>query len=177
MAIKKCDYRSEFLQEGENLYSNLFSINEYKFNDWVTKNFNELGTIGSFEVVRPSREIFDEIINSYRHIHGQCHYSAKAVCLLNCEIEYYTGFIMRDYRHFPLVTHSFNMYKGSIIDFSRFKNDFTVIEEGASSLPHTYYGIKIPTEFVVRFREDVFEKKSMNPLLSEWYWEQKASLK
>ena len=157
MAIKKCDYRSEFLREGEKLYSALSSINECEFNDWVATNFSELGTIQSFEEVRPSKEIFDEIANGYVHNPSQCHYSAKVACLLDAEIEYYTGFIVRRDSYDPIVTHSFNVYQGSIIDFSRFKNDFTVIEERTSSLPHTYYGIKIPTEFVNRYRNDVFE--------------------
>ena len=172
MAIENYDYHEEFRAEGEPFYDSLRWLDKVEFNKWVVDNFIEVDTIKSFEKVRPSKEVFDKIVSGYKHIHGQCHYSAKAVCLLDSDIEYYTGFIERQDSYYPIVTHSFNVNKGLIIDFSRLKNDFTVIEEKTSSLPHTYYGIKIPTEFVNKYRNDVFEENSetkMRPLLYEWF--------
>ena len=176
MAIEKYDYYNEFMDEGKPFYNSLNELDEDKFNDWVADNFIEVDTIESFEEVKPSRNIFDKIVKGYRHINGQCHYSAKAVCLLDAEFKYFTGFIQRRDSYLPIVTHSFNVYQGSIIDFSRLKDDFSMIQEKKSTLPHVYFGINIPTEFVARFSKDVFEERSMNPLLYEWFREQNVSL-
>ena len=41
--------------------------------------------------------------------------------------------------------------------------------EENDSLPHTYYGIEIPREFVLNYEQETIEEKSMKPLLYEWF--------
>lgn len=36
------------------------------------------------------------------------------------------------------------------------------------SLPHNYYGIDIPIEFVKKYLDETIEDNSMKPLLFEW---------
>lgn len=177
MTLPKLNFHKEFMQEGELLYADLSSVDESKFNEWVANNFKEIGTIESFGQVKPPKEIFDKIIKSYNHTHGQCHYMAKAVCLLDSRFEYYTGFIEWHCSRFSIITHSFNIYEGVVVDFSRFDKDYNPITEPKSTLPHTYFGIKIPTEFVKKYESDLTDddqKKNMRPLLYEWFSEIKS---
>ena len=172
MTLPKLNFHEEFMEEGRPFYSSLSSVDESKFNEWVANNFKEIGTIESFEQVKPQKDLFDKIIKGYNHIHGQCHYSAKAVCLLDRRFKYYTGFIERGDQYTPIVTHSFNIYEGAIVDFSRFDKDYNPISETWSTLPHTYFGINIPFEFVEQYRFDFFDEEAprdMDPLLHKWF--------
>ncbi|MFA7446670.1 MAG: hypothetical protein WCY89_12050, partial [Flavobacteriaceae bacterium] len=104
----------------------------------------------------------------YKHIHYQCHYSAKAISILNENVLYYTGFVTRTCPIYPIITHSFNYYKDKVLDLSRINNPEYPLPEDCN-LPHTYYGIKIPNEFVLEYHKETMENHSMNPLLYEWY--------
>ena len=172
MSINKTDFHDAFTTESE-FYDDLFTVEKDKFNDWISNNFVELETIKSYEEVIPSIQLMDNFIQKgYKHRGSQCHFSAKAICLLNEEFEYLTGFITSsDMLSYRIVTHSFNMFNKKLIDFSRIDDDFIVIKDKLQSLPNTYYGIKIPSSFVKKYKAETFNNYSMRPLLFEWYIE------
>jgi hypothetical protein len=172
MALPKLNFHQEFMIEGGSFYSSLSSVDESEFNEWVVNSFTKIGTIESFEQVKPTKAVFDRIIKGYNHIHGQCHYSAKAVCLLDNRFEYFTGFLERHCSHYSIITHSFNIYDGAIVDFSRFDKGYNPISESKSTLPHTYFGIQIPFEFVEKYKFDLLDEEAprdMDPLLHKWF--------
>ncbi len=172
MAIERRDYYNILLEEGEQLYGDIYPLDQNEFNDWITSEFDELKTIESFDEVIPSRELIEQMENNgYAHRGYQCHYSAKAICLLDEEIEHWTGFIIRNSMYFPIATHSFNIKNNLIIDFSRTEDDFSLLDTPEDGLPHTYFGINIPNEFVSNYRDETFNDFSMRPLLVDWYKE------
>ena len=172
MSIEPSDYSDIFLKDESLLYSNL-SKHKDDFNIWVAENFNVIDTIESFDEVKPDDVLFNLLIKSgYKHKRSQCHYSAKAICILHPSIDYYTGFVERKESVFPIITHSFNYYNSHIIDFARVDEiNKIVTSQSHSTLPHTYYGIKIPRNFVMKYQDEVFKEESMKPLLYEWYLE------
>lgn len=173
MAIEKTDFYSIFLEEGEPFYDDIYSLKQDEFNEWVSNNFKETQTVNSFEEVAPSKDYIKYFLKKgYKHIFPpQCHYSAKAVNIINPEYEYWTGFIHSQDFVLPIVTHSFNIFEGKIIDFARIDDKFKLLSKKDPYFPHTYYGIMIPAEFVKQFEEETFKNFSMKPLLFEWYKE------
>lgn len=175
MPIEKKNFYQIFQDESPDFYIDEFDTIVDEFNDWVAKNFLSLGRIKSFKNVQPRKRViraFEKL--GYIHKESQCHYSAKAITLLNKEYEYWTGFIHQKDFIYPIVTHSFNIYLSKIVDFSRIGMDLNNNSTNDLYFPHVYYGIKIPFEFVDRYREDVLNNYSMIPLLFEWYNEQKV---
>lgn len=170
MAIMRVDFYRIFQEEGAPFYNNSFGINKEEFNDWVINSFNRLIEIESLQKIIPKREIIDKFISlGYVHKAHQCHYSSKAITLLDPDFEYWTGFVNRQDFINPIITHSFNIYKGDIVDFARINQDFSIQTAQELYLPHIYYGINIPSEFINNYRDSVLNDFSMNPLLFEWY--------
>jgi len=172
MTIAEADYHSIFRKEGEILYYDLSKLNQNRFNDWIVNNFKEIQTISSFKKVAPSRKCLNSFLSKgYKHIESQCHYSAKAISLINPSYEYFTGFIFRQNPLNRIVTHSFNVFANSIVDFARIDKNLEVLNIEEPCFPHIYYGIKIPYDFLKQFEKETFNEFSMKPLLYEWYIE------
>ena len=172
MSILDNNFHDIFVEEGHPFYGNIYSLDKFEFNNWVKENFIEKATIESFDIVQPSKEMLEKLFQKgYVHISNQCHYQAKAVNIIDKEFEYWTGFVNRQDPYFPIITHSFNIYHGKIVDFSRINDDFTIVDEADAYFPNVYYGINIPSEFVLKFKDETFNDSSMNPLLYEWFVE------
>jgi hypothetical protein len=167
--LSKTDFHKIFIAEGSPFYSDLAKIDSVVFNNWVCENFREYGKIDSFDEAIPSLSfINDAIQKGYKHIPSQCHNSARTICLLYDHLDYVTGFIYRPSDPLmPIITHSYNIQLGRIIDFARLNNDMRVIDEDENSyLPHVYYGVAIPKRFILSVKN--LGPASMNPLLYEW---------
>ena len=172
MPIPKTDFHRIFVEEGKPFYNDIYSLRKDDFNEWVVTNFSVIKTISSFKEVAPNNKLFSDLqVKGYFHREGQCHYSSKAVSILDENFEYWTGFVHWQNWEYPIITHSFNICGGAIIDFSKINEEFKIIEEVNSYLPHVYYGIRIPVEFVRKFKNETFNDYSMKPLLFEWYKE------
>ena len=172
MSIYKVDFYELCLDEGGIFYSEIYGLDKDEFNQWVRDNIKEINTIESYDDVVPNNELLDSISKlGYEHIHYQCHYSAKASSILNCEFKYYTGFVVRNSYPYPIITHSFNTVNGSIIDFARINDLEDPFPYDTDSLPHIYYGIEIPRDFLLKYEQETLKNKSMKPLLSEWFLE------
>jgi len=70
---------------------------------------------------------------------------------------------------YRIITHSFNLFEDSIVDFSRIDKKYKILDETDAHFPNVYYGIKIPIEFVRNYKNETFDECSMKPLLFEWY--------
>ncbi len=172
MNINKIDFYNLCLEEGHPFYDEIFPVDKDLFNQWIIGNLQKIVQIESFNDVTPSGVIVEELNKlGYNHIYYQCHYSAKAASILNKEIKYFTGFVERKSYSYPIITHSFNYFNNQVIDFSRINNPEDPIAEGDRGLPHTYYGIEIPTKFISNYKQETLVDKSMKPLLYEWYLE------
>lgn len=170
MAIPQDDFFTIFIEEGEPFYNDISKLDSSHFNKWVTENFIMLYKIDSFNEVAPSNDLIHDFkTKGYHHISSQCHYSAKAINILNPDFEYWTGFINRNCSVFPIITHSFNVYNSNIIDFARITDDLKIIEPKINDFPHIYYGVKVPNELVKKYENETFYKHSMKPLLYELY--------
>jgi hypothetical protein len=170
MSINQVDFYELCLDEGKPFYNEIYGLEKEDFNQWVRDNLIEINTIESYNDVIPNNEMLNEITESgYEHIHYQCHYSAKASTISDCNFKYYTGFVVRNSFHYPIITHSFNTLNENIIDFARIEDAEDPFNEENDSLPHTYYGIEIPREFVLNYEQETIEEKSMKPLLYEWF--------
>ncbi len=168
--INRLNIHNSLINEGGDFYQDLNQIDYNAFNNWFLINSKLLGVFNSFEEVIPSAEKFQMMIErGYTHIGSQCHYSAKAICLLDSSYEYWTGFIKTADVEFPIISHSFNVKNGQIIDFSRIDNNGNIVNYNYSFFPNTYYGIRIPRDFVEQYKGETFKEKSMRPLLYEWY--------
>ena len=172
MIIEEIDFYELCLDEGGVFYQDVYTLDKEDFNEWVRANLTEVVTIDNYDVVAPDNNLVEEMHKrNYGHIYYQCHYSAKAVTILSDNIEYYTGFVERGSYPYPIITHSFNVLDGTVVDFARLSSVDDPLEGGEDSFPHTYYGIQIPREFVLRYIQETLEEKSMRPLLVEWYLE------
>lgn len=170
MNIDQIDFYDLCLEEGHPFYGEIHLLDKERFNQWVRENLQEIDRIESFDDVVPSDKILKELHElGYEHINYQCHYSAKAVTILNRDIRYFTGFVERYSYIYPIITHSYNYLDGRIIDFARINNPEYPIHEEDRGLPHIYYGIEIPNDFVINYQQETLEEKSMKPLLYEWY--------
>lgn len=168
MSIETLDYHSLFLDEGKDFYQCLCRINRDEFNQWLLRNIVKVGEIDSYEHVKPDSSIVklsDHL--GYAHRDFQCHYSAKAITILLPEFEYWTGFVSRYESINPIITHSFNVYQNCIVDFSKHITD-PFYKLDLKSYPHEYFGVNIPREFVLKFRNETLNEHSMNPLICEW---------
>jgi hypothetical protein len=170
MIIEPIDFHSIFLDEGKGIYECLRRIDKDEFNHWAVLNFAKVGdVVNSFEDVKPNSSIINLSEHSgYKHRDIQCHYSAKAICILMTDFEYYTGFIKRNESNKPIITHSYNVYQNQIVDFTKYIAD-PLNRYESRTFPHEYFGVKIPREFVLNFRDETLNKFSMNPLICEWY--------
>lgn len=84
------------------------------------------------------------------------------------EFEYWTGFVIRNESIRPIITHSFNVLNNQIVDFTIHITDpFNKLDQ--KTYPHEYFGVRIPREFVLNFRDETLNEHSMNPLICEWY--------
>ena len=172
MAIEKIDFHSIFLNEGDVLYSDLSKLDPDEFNNWVSATFNEIATITSLTQICPEKLTIEKLkAVGYFHLENQCHYSAKAACLLSENIDYYTGFVLRKDSIHRIITHSFNTCNSYIVDFSRVDTNFEIFTWLGSTLPHTYFGVNIPRSFLENFRNQTLIYHLMNPLLFEWFLE------
>ena len=170
MSINQVDFYELCLDEGGVFYTEIYGLEKEDFNQWVRDNLQEIGTVNSFNEVVPSNEILNGITElGYEHIHYQCHYSAKASTIKDSNFRYYTGFVIRNAYPYPIITHSFNTVNGNIVDFARIENTEDPFNEENDSLPHKYYGIEIPREFILNYEQETLEEKSMKPLLYEWF--------
>lgn len=170
MNIEQTDFYNLCLEEGEPFYNDIYGLDKDNFNQWVGDNLMEINSIESYNDVVPNEEILHQLNNNgYEHIHYQCHYSAKAATIADCEFKYFTGFVFRNSFPYPIITHSFNTLNGNIIDLARIEDVEDPFNEENNSLPHKYYGIEIPREFVLNFQQETLEEKSMKPLLYEWF--------
>lgn len=111
--------------------------------------------ITSYSQVTPSQEV-KNILKSYGYEHtpSQCHYSAKALTLIDESAEYYSGFVVRNITPYRIVAHSFNLINGSVVDLARMTEGMKPMEIiETTGMPHTYYGIKIPKDFIKKCEE------------------------
>lgn len=169
MIIERFDFHVTLLEEGKDFYQCLRKIDKDKFNVWVQQWFIGFGKVYSFEDVKPDPSLIAlSELAGYKHIDAQCHYSAKAISILMPEFEYWTGFISRNASLNPIVTHSFNVYQGQIVDFSKYISD-PFYKLDLKSYPHEYFGVDIPREFVLKFKEETLNEFSMDPLICEWF--------
>lgn len=172
MVIDEIDFYKICLDEGGPIYADVSPLDKDNFNQWIRENLIEFITIENYDIVTPKNDVMNNLNQlGYEHIHQQCHYSAKAVTILNDKFRYYTGFVDRADWLYPIITHSFNTSNETVIDFSRVSDPNDPIENQNNCFPHTYYGISIPREFVLNYKQATFEDKSMNPLLIQWYLE------
>ena len=174
MPIPRDNFHKIFIQEGGKFYDSLWEIKNIEhFNHWISLEFNEVSIINSYDEVTPNPDLLNALReNGYIHREAQCHYNAKAAAILNDELCYYTGFILRDEWEHEIITHSFNTKDNEIIDLSRLDNSFQIIIPINKTFPHKYCGVKIPNDFVRRFKnETLVDTYSMKPLLFEWYQE------
>ena len=171
MDIPKLNYHSIFINEGGSFYSEIFSLDVAEFNSWVMDNFKHFGKCDSFHEVIPSSDILITLDSlGYKHREAQCHYNAKSVSIHDKRFLYVTGMLITNDSYNQIMTHSYNLLNGKIIDFSRLCDDkHSTLEDPMNSLPHEYFGIEIPNEFVQRYREETLDEYSMKPLLREWY--------
>jgi hypothetical protein len=170
MNVNQVDFYELCLDEGGIFYNEIYGLEKDIFNQWIRDNLQEINTIESYNDVVPSNEILNGITDlGYEHIHYQCHYSAKASTIADCNFTYYTGFVTRNTFPYPIITHSFNTVDGNIIDLARIEDAEDPFNEENDSLPHTYYGIEIPRDFVLKYEQETKEEKSMKPLLYEWF--------
>lgn len=169
MTLEPLDFYSIFLDEGKDFYQCLRRINKDEFNYWLKQSLIFVGKVNSFMDVKPDPSIIALVKQAgYMHFDSQCHYSAKAISILMPDFEYFTGFIKRKESINPIITHSFNVSQNRIVDFARYITDHlnTPISR---TFPHEYFGVKIPREFVLKFRDETLNFYSMNPLICEWY--------
>ncbi|GGK16031.1 hypothetical protein GCM10007962_07970 [Yeosuana aromativorans] len=172
MNIEEIDFYELCLDEGAPFYREIFILNKNEFNDWIRNNLAEISTIESYNSILPSEIVFNEFVQKgYEHIHYQCHYSAKALSILDEDYKYFTGFVERNTAHYSIITHSFNFKDDTIVDFARINDPEYQLTEEECGLPNTYYGIEIPRDFVLNYQKETFEDKSMKPLLYEWFLE------
>lgn len=172
MKIDEIDFYELCLDEGEPFYAEIYGVNKNEFNNWVQKNLKEIKTIDSYKCVIPEEKVFTDFESiGYEHSHYQCHYTAKALSILNDDYKYFTGFVARNNIWYSLITHSFNCVDDTVVDFARINDPDYPITEEESGFPNTYYGIEIPREFVLNYENETFEEKSMKPLLYEWFIE------
>lgn len=164
------DIYGEILIEGKQLYGNLKKIDNSRFNNWCVENFSYYGYAETFKDVAPSNRRFEKFINlGYKHEYFACHYSAQSISLLDSSHKTITGFLITQC-YYPLFTHSFNFYNNQIMDFSRFEKDEVFSDSNKDTLPHDYYGIELPVEFLKKYENEILGK-TMNPLLYEFYKE------
>ncbi|MCX6250500.1 MAG: hypothetical protein NTX61_07095 [Bacteroidetes bacterium] len=171
MITLEFDFYNQFLHEGSPFYNDLRKLgNKNSFNIWVHENFRRFKVINKFREVVPSSKTLKELREkNYVHHAGQCHYSAKALCILLNNCDYVTGFIRCSNLEFPIITHSFNLLNGKLTDITRLDENFKVIQTYYFPLSHEYFGVVIPKSFVNNFKEETFSVYSMNPLINEWY--------
>ena len=173
MLVFKNDFYTIFQEEGYPFYNALDKLNKDNFNRWVSEKFTLCKAINTFNEVVPTREQIKKFIKlGYNHKSSQCHYSAKAISLLDPEYEYWTGFIQRDDFNYPIINHSFNLKKSKIVDFSRLNDKLEIIDITSPFFPHIYYGIKVKKEILMKYQVETFNNFSMNPLLYEMYLEE-----
>lgn len=173
MLVCRKDFYTIFQEEGYPFYNALDNLNRDNFNKWVSKKFSLVKTINTFDEVIPTREQVKAFLElGYNHKPSQCHYSAKAISLLNPEFEFWTGFIHRKDFIYPIITHSFNLKDFRIIDFSRLNDKLEIIDIASPYFPHLYYGIKVPNEMLMKYHVETLKEYSMNPLLYEMYLEE-----
>lgn len=166
--ITTIDFYDILLDEGEPFYNQISQFQREYVNDWLQSNLKHYVSIDSYNEVIPSQKLILEVINNgYDHINNQCHYSAKRINQINADYKYITGFVFRGGYPYPIITHSFNFNNGTVVDFARFEEEFSPIPDD-ETLPHHYYGIEIPHEFVINYIQETIENKSMSPLLFEW---------
>lgn len=172
MDTKNVDFYELCLDEGHPFYSEIYSLDKVLFNEWIRENLKEIIKIEKYEEVVPNNILLDDLMYlGYQHINYQCHYSAKAITILNENLKYFTGFVERNSYPHPIITHSFNIMDEKVIDFARINNpEYPYIEEDCG-LPHIYYGMEIPREFVLYYQNETMQENSMKPLLYEWYLE------
>lgn len=163
------DFYTLCLEEGHPFYSNVYPVNKEDFNNWVAANLEEIATIENYEEVLPTEDLMENLrMEGYTHRHYQCHYSAKALSIIDNQNRYFSGFLKRYSIYYPIITHSFNLRNNGIIDLARINNpDYPL--NGEDSFPHTYYGIEIPREFILNYNEETINDYSMNPVLIDWY--------
>jgi glutamate mutase epsilon subunit len=172
MNIEEIDFYELCLEEGHPSYSEIFKLDKMVFNDWMRDNLVEISTIKSYDNVLPSEKVFNDFVQKgYEHIHYQCHYSSKALSILDENYKYFTGFVERNTLDYSIITHSFNIKDYTIVDFARINDPEYQLTEEECGLPNIYYGIEIPRDFVLNYQEETFEDKSMKPLLYEWFLE------
>ena len=133
---------------------NYYGIKEKEFNDWMTSRINQIGIIKRNNEFIPDLNIINDFVNmGYEHPGpNECHKIAKSISLLNPEYQYYTGFVLRSNyisNVNPCYFHSFNVFEDKIYDFSKLNLD------NISYLPHTYYGVQIPVEYLKGNAKDV----------------------
>ncbi len=177
----RINHKNLFLKHYDDhiIYKELENVNKEEFNKWFSEELSFRKTIRSFSKVKPPEADIEKFKNEcYDFNGGECHYVAKLISIIDEEYDYYTGYIEKlgncpeDVR---LVPHSFNVKNGKVIDFARLKEDFSLWED-TGSLPHAYFGIKIPRELVLRYKSETCNfdrpdcyKIRMKPLLYEFY--------
>lgn len=172
MNIQKIDFYELCLNEGGVFYADVYPLEKEDFNQWMRDHLTEVVTIDNYDLVVPDNNLMGQLYQlGYEHVHYQCHYSAKAATILSDNFGYYTGFIERAGYPYPIITHSFNILDGAVVDFARVSEPDDPIENQENTFPHTYYGIQIPREFVLNYKQETLDGKSMNPLLVQWYLE------
>ncbi|MGE6354865.1 hypothetical protein ACQKCJ_13450 [Flavobacterium sp. NPDC079362] len=166
--LEDIDFYEVLLDEGGIYYAEIYQLNKESVNEWLRENLRTYGTFNSYADVTPQKDVITYMTkNGYEHIDSQCHYSAKRINQIDPNYTYVTGFVFRAQYPYPIITHSFNFKDGNVLDFARFEEEFTTITDD-ETLPHHYYGIEIPHEFVENFTQESIEEKSMKPLLFEW---------
>lgn len=170
MYIEPIDYHDQFISEGSPFYNDLNKLNDKNsFNSWVKTSFNRFTTIHSFCEVLPTVDTIIELKRKgYIHRSSQCHYSAKATCLLLNDSDYITGYIKRSDWHFPIITHSFNFLNGRIIDMCGMVVALPITKPGSEMLSvimtARFWAVPFPL-FVIFSVIQAFSLASRMPLL------------
>lgn len=120
----------------------------------------------------PNEEVTNLLIASgYSHFASQCHYSARALTIIHESAKFFAGFVTTTTSYNEFVPHSFNAIDGNIVDLARLSEDGNTIEVSEfTGFPHTYYGIKVPRNFILQYRDETFCRGySMNPVIVDYY--------
>lgn len=98
-----------FMNEGGSFYDEFRRINGDHFNAWASNTFvlkYSAKTIADIIPDLTTIKMFQQL--GYDHRPSQCHYSSKAISLLDSDYEYWTGFVCnQDPISYNRITHSF----------------------------------------------------------------------
>ena len=141
-------------------------IEEKEFNIWMRPKVVDMDKVNSYVDVAPNLDVINDVLGPEYKYPGtrECHKVAKEISLIKPEFEFYSGVVYRENYKFEgqsYYYHSFNVFNKKIYDFSKLDSYNNCIPD--EYLPHTYYGVQIPKEFL--------NKNTQSILLIDYYKE------